>query len=83
MGETAQVACGPITAEPMDSSGGQKPARGKILVPETEADKAEKLQRRINSGGGARVVVEEPEPVGFVHIKTPGRNYAVLQVSCS
>lgn len=75
---------------------GALPAKGKIVVPLTEAEKTEERLEKVRSHqaaksggrsppasgglgteGGAR---EEQEPVEFVHIKTPGRNYAVLQV---
>lgn len=76
-------------------TGGGLPAKGKIVVPLSEAERVEERLEKVRthqagqngrrppgaSGaageGGAR---EEQQPVEFVHIKTPGRNYAVLQV---
>ncbi len=72
------------------------PAKGKLFVPLTEAQKAQKRLIKANNyknvatrgggsngallvgGGGASLV--DQEPVEFVHLKTWGRNYAVLQV---
>lgn len=75
---------------------GALPAKGKIIVPLTEDEKAEKRLEKVRknhqaakssgrlpaaSGAGTeRGAREDQEPVEFVHIKTPGRNYAVLQV---
>lgn len=41
-----QVTCGPTTADPMDVSGTSGPIKGKLLVPLTEAEKAEKRRRK-------------------------------------
>lgn len=71
------------------------PAKGKLFVPLTEAEKAHNRLIKANSykttgggGGGsngamlvgAGATAEDQEPVEFTHLKTWGRNYAVLQV---
>lgn len=92
-----QVTCGPITAEPLDLPGpGGPPTRGKLVVPLTAAEKAQRVRGKAQasrSGVGGRatqkdsgaeaggITLEAQEPLEFVHLKTPGRNYAVLQVS--
>ena len=91
-----QVTCGPITGEPMvPPEKTTPPAKGKLFVPLTEAQKAQKRLIKANSyknvagggsngaslvGGGGSALVDQ-EPVEFMHLKTWGRNYAVLQVS--
>lgn len=92
-----QVTCGPITGEPMvPPAKTVPPAKGKLFVPLTEAQKAQKRLIKANSsrnaaasgggssgallvGGGGGSLADQ-EPVEFVHLKTWGRNYAVLQV---
>lgn len=70
------------------------PKKGKLFVPLTEAEKAQNRLTKANSykniGGGvsnngAMLVggggtTEDQEPMEFMHLKTWGRNYAVLQV---
>lgn len=66
------------------------PLKGKIVVPSTEVEKAEERLEKVRSHQaeksarrpppGASGAREDQQPVEFVHIKTPGRNYAVLQV---
>eukprot|EP00903_Cladosiphon_okamuranus_P007797 g7546.t1 len=89
-----QVTCGPITAEPVaPPTTVAPPAKGKLFVPLTEAEKARKRLVKANStkntgvrgknsallvGGGG--TAEDQEPVEFIHLKTWGRNYALLQV---
>lgn len=88
-----QVTCGPITAEPVaPPAKSTPPAKGKLIVPLTKAEKEHKRliqahsYKNIGGGGGSNGVVggggtsEEQEPVEFMHLKTWGRNYAVLQV---
>lgn len=91
-----QVTCGPITGEPEDSAGAEVPAaKGKLVVPLSAAEKAEKRQQRANTnrrdkkaqrsndgrgGGSGGTIHDNDSAVDFVHLKTPGRNYAVLQV---
>lgn len=65
------------------------------MVPLTESEKAEERLEKVRSHqagkgdgrpppgatrSGAGVEGVAQQPVEFVHIKTPGRNYAVLQV---
>lgn len=88
-----QVTCGPITAKPVTPpTTATPPAKGKLSVPLTRAEKEHNRLVKANSyknggvgkngtlvgGGGA---TEDQEPVDFMHLKTWGRNYAVLQVS--
>ena len=88
------MTCGPITAEPVaPPPTTTPPVKGKLFVPLTETEKAQnrliKANSYKNTGGGnngsnllvgARGTTEDQEPVEFMHLKTWGRNYALLQV---
>lgn len=69
------------------------PSKGKLFVPLTEAEKEQNRIIKANSYstgsgsngsassiGGAGGMHEAQEPMTFMHLKTWGRNYAVLQV---
>lgn len=92
-----EVTCGPITAEPMAPSGTTTARGALFVpLTEAEKAEKRLIKANSfknsssggssNSSSGALLVggggaLKDEEPVTFTHLKTWGRNYAVLQVS--
>ncbi|CAM9870841.1 unnamed protein product, partial [Choristocarpus tenellus] len=85
----SQLTCGPITGAPVDPAKAG-PSKGEVLVPKTKSkeergrgikDRGQKEDRGLHTSTAAvgDKGLREQEPMEFVHVKTEGRNYALLQ----